>query len=94
MAERATDAGRVHAFEPLTRNIRALEENIALSRATNTRGLPFALGRVDESAILYVPDDVGRSALAPESAAMSARACACAGSTTSGPSRAGRALDS
>ena len=68
MAERATDAGRVHAFEPLTRNIRALEENIALSRATNTCVLPFALGRVDESATLYVPDDVGRSALAPESA--------------------------
>lgn len=68
MAERATGAGCVHAFEPLKRNILALEESIRLSRATNIRVLPFALGRSEESALLYVPDeDVGRSALAPES---------------------------
>jgi FkbM family methyltransferase len=68
MAERATDAGCVHAFEPLSRNIRNLEESIALSCAANIRVQPFALGRADEMAYLYVPDDVGRSSLAPESA--------------------------
>lgn len=68
MAERSGPEGRVHAFEPMSENLRLLRESLALSDATNTRVEPFALGHSEGLAELFVPEDVGRSSLAPESA--------------------------
>jgi len=67
MAEKAGCTGRVFAFEPFSRNVRGLVENAALSGLANIEVMPFALGDADSHSTLYVPEDAGRSALAPES---------------------------
>lgn len=67
MAEKAGGSGHVFAFEPLLRNVRSLAENAVLSGLANIEVMPFALGEAEGWATLYVPEDVGRSALAPES---------------------------
>ncbi len=69
MAELAGNNGQVFAFEPLSRNARGLSENAALSGLANIQVMPFALGGAQGHSTLYVPEDAGRSALAPESAA-------------------------
>lgn len=68
LAERVGPLGRVHAFEPMAANLRLLHESVALSGAGNIRVEPFALGQNEGLADLFVPEDVGRSSLAPESA--------------------------
>lgn len=68
LAERCGSAGVVYAFEPLPRNARRLEDNARLSGLSNIEILPYALAAAPGEATLFVPDDVGRSALAPETA--------------------------
>lgn len=68
MAERAGPTGRVLAFEPAPATAAALRDAVALSGHDNVAVFETALGDREGTAIIHIPDDVGRSALAPESA--------------------------
>lgn len=69
LAERVGPGGRVYAFEPMASNLRLLRESLALSGAGNAQVEAYALGATEGVADLFVPEDVGRSSFAPESAA-------------------------
>jgi len=67
MAERAGPTGRVDAFEPGPETAAALAEALELSGHASAHVHTTALVESEGRATLYVPDDVGRGALAPES---------------------------
>jgi len=68
MAERAGEAGHVFAFEPIPECFRALAENAKLSGLHNIDVLPCALAASSGPSTIFMPSDLGRSALARESA--------------------------
>ncbi|MEQ9001112.1 MAG: FkbM family methyltransferase [Coleofasciculus sp. B1-GNL1-01] len=67
LSELVGEEGRVYAFEPVSKNINLLKENIYFSGLNNIEILPVGLGSQQSTCKIYVPTDSGRAALAPES---------------------------
>ncbi len=67
LSEVVGDAGRVYAFEPFSKSIELLRENLAMSGCQNIEVVPVGLGDKDSICKIYVPADPGRAALSPES---------------------------
>lgn len=61
------DAGRVYAFEPFSKSLQLLRENIEMSSCQNIEVVPVGLGDQQTTCKIYVPADPGRAALSPES---------------------------
>ena len=55
--KRLGSRGIVHAFEPVPENVGLLAHNAAANALTNVRVNPFALGRSDGEAVVYLSDD-------------------------------------
>lgn len=68
MAERCGKNAAVYSFEPMSRNLQHLRDNIQLSGSKNITVIPTALGRTTGKVQLYTPADPGRTSLAPEGA--------------------------
>jgi len=66
MAERAGPAGLIYAYEPHPANAAELSANAALSGLTNVRVCEHGLSDGEGASSLYVPNDIGRASLAPE----------------------------
>jgi FkbM family methyltransferase len=66
MAERAGATGQVFSFEPVPECYHSLVENAELSNLNNITVMPFALSASTGPSVIYIPGDVGRGALAPE----------------------------
>jgi FkbM family methyltransferase len=66
MAEAAGPTGAVHAFEPHPGNGAELSANAELSGFSTIQLFAHGLGDSECSAQLFVPDDIGRASLAPE----------------------------
>lgn len=68
LSELVGEQGQVYAFEPLSKNIELLKENIKISDCPNSIEIvPVGLGEQESTCKIYLPTDPGRAALAPES---------------------------
>ncbi|GEM_PF-6412997 len=68
LSELVGEQGQVYAFEPLSKNIELLKENIKISDCPNyIEIVPVGLGEQESICKIYLPTDPGRAALAPES---------------------------
>ncbi len=76
MAEAAGPTGLVYAFEPHPANAAELAVNAALSNSTTIRICEHGLSDRESASSLYVPDDIGRASLAPETSSDEAVAIA------------------
>jgi FkbM family methyltransferase len=67
MSERCGGSGHVYSFEPLSRNLLHIRQNIRLSGKENITVVATALGKQSGHVQIFTPDDPARTSLAPES---------------------------
>jgi FkbM family methyltransferase len=68
ISESVGASGHVYAFEPMSKNLELLKQNIFISNQQgNIEIVPYALGNKECVTKIYIPNDPGSTSLAPES---------------------------